>query len=216
MANPPVLANCNFLNSSHFPTAFWDGLFPNCPVQQDVSFASELIKRLEGQLNIDSDQIFATGWSKGGEMVHRLGGELSHKLAAIAVVEAPGGGTENFDDGDLDNDIDWGPAAPGFAMPVMLVANALSEFFDENEDNNQLRWSNLEIWNNWETLNNCTVDDVEFPLNPRTRHRIPGPDSNRRGLCPRGHYAWSGPSTSRRRRVLERWKSTPLADLRSG
>jgi polyhydroxybutyrate depolymerase len=52
----------------------------------DVSFISALINRLEGDLSINNKMIFVTGISNGAMMSHRLGCELSAKIAAIAPV----------------------------------------------------------------------------------------------------------------------------------
>jgi polyhydroxybutyrate depolymerase len=57
----------------------------------DVQFVSDLIDSLEAQLCIDSKRIFATGMSNGGFLSHRLGCELSNRIAAIAPVAGVNG-----------------------------------------------------------------------------------------------------------------------------
>ncbi len=52
----------------------------------DVGFISALIDHLSAELNIDAKSIYVTGISNGGMMSHRLGCELSQKIAAIAPV----------------------------------------------------------------------------------------------------------------------------------
>lgn len=52
----------------------------------DVGFIRELIEQLQQQLNIDGEKIYVTGASNGAMMAHRLGCELSDKIAAIAPV----------------------------------------------------------------------------------------------------------------------------------
>jgi polyhydroxybutyrate depolymerase len=52
----------------------------------DVGFISALIDHLSGELNIDARKIYVTGISNGAMMSHRLGCELSQKIAAIAPV----------------------------------------------------------------------------------------------------------------------------------
>ena len=52
----------------------------------DVGFISALIDHLSGELNIDARMIYVTGISNGAMMSHRLGCELSQKIAAIAPV----------------------------------------------------------------------------------------------------------------------------------
>jgi len=52
----------------------------------DVGFISALVDRLSDELNIDAKRIYVTGISNGGMMSHRLGCELSQKIAAICPV----------------------------------------------------------------------------------------------------------------------------------
>ncbi len=52
----------------------------------DVGFISSLIERLSDELNIDASRVYVTGISNGGMMSHRLGCELSQKIAAISPV----------------------------------------------------------------------------------------------------------------------------------
>jgi poly(3-hydroxybutyrate) depolymerase len=76
-------------------TADWDchgelvfnaGLTPVEQNVDDVDYVRSLLAYLETQWAIDSERVFAAGLSNGGAMCHRLGAELSDKLAAIAVV----------------------------------------------------------------------------------------------------------------------------------
>jgi polyhydroxybutyrate depolymerase len=55
----------------------------------DVGFVSQLINELMQILRIDPYRVYATGMSNGGIFVHRLGCELSDKIAAIASVAGP-------------------------------------------------------------------------------------------------------------------------------
>jgi polyhydroxybutyrate depolymerase len=52
----------------------------------DVGFISALIDHLSNELNIDAKRIYVTGISNGGMMTHRLGCELSQRIAAISPV----------------------------------------------------------------------------------------------------------------------------------
>jgi len=52
----------------------------------DVSFFRAMLDYLEGKLNIDPARIYATGFSNGGGMVHRLACDLSDRIAAVAPV----------------------------------------------------------------------------------------------------------------------------------
>jgi polyhydroxybutyrate depolymerase len=58
----------------------------------DVGFVQELIKKLQKNINIDTNRIYVTGMSNGGMMSHRLGAEFSDIIAAIAPVTGTIGG----------------------------------------------------------------------------------------------------------------------------
>ena len=53
---------------------------------QDVTFISSLIDRLQKEYGVDPKRVFVTGASRGGMMSYRLGCSLSDKIAAIAPV----------------------------------------------------------------------------------------------------------------------------------
>jgi polyhydroxybutyrate depolymerase len=66
-----------------------DGRGKNDPVREgidDVGFVSALIDYLETKANVNPDRIYAAGMSNGAMMCHRLGCELSDKIAAIGAV----------------------------------------------------------------------------------------------------------------------------------
>lgn len=52
----------------------------------DVGFIRALLDKLATELPIDTSRVYATGLSNGGMMAHRLGIELSDRIAAIAPV----------------------------------------------------------------------------------------------------------------------------------
>lgn len=72
----------------------------------DVQFVSDLIDRIAEEWCIDPRRIYATGMSNGGFMSHRLGCELSDRIAAIAPVAGVLG-------------IDPASCAPPRRVPVM-------------------------------------------------------------------------------------------------
>lgn len=54
----------------------------------DVAFINALIDDLKLQVNIDERRIYVTGISNGGMLAHKLGRQLSDRLAAIAPVQS--------------------------------------------------------------------------------------------------------------------------------
>ena len=83
----------------------------------DVGFVRAMIDTITQQVCVDPKRIFATGFSNGGMLAHRLACELSDKIAAIAAVS---GGI-----GDVDLRQDAGgdavPVQPGRQVPVLHI-----------------------------------------------------------------------------------------------
>ena len=75
----------------------------------DVGYISALIDHLSDELNIDAKRIYVTGISNGGMMSHRLGCELSQKIAAISPVAS------NI---PVNKASVWSPSRP---MPVLII-----------------------------------------------------------------------------------------------
>jgi len=53
----------------------------------DVKFLGELIDKIEGKYKIDAKRVFCAGFSAGGFMTYQMGASLSHRIAAMAVME---------------------------------------------------------------------------------------------------------------------------------
>jgi polyhydroxybutyrate depolymerase len=60
----------------------WDTM----PNSADVPFVRDLLNSLEKRCSIDPRRVFASGISRGGGMVNRLGCELSDRIAAIGPI----------------------------------------------------------------------------------------------------------------------------------
>ena len=74
----------------------------------DISYFNDLLDDLGRVVNVDERRVFATGISNGAAMAHRLGCELSDRIAAIAPV-AGGNQFSVFHD-----------CAPGRGVPVVM------------------------------------------------------------------------------------------------
>lgn len=75
----------------------WDtdnGLLPPGEDADDVSFLRTIIEKTEQDYKIDPKRIYLAGLSNGGMMSFRAAGDLSDKIAAIAVVSGAMGGSE--------------------------------------------------------------------------------------------------------------------------
>lgn len=55
-----------------------------CSCHDDVGYIAALIDHLSAELCLDTDRVFASGYSNGGMFVHRLGCALDDRLAAVA------------------------------------------------------------------------------------------------------------------------------------
>jgi len=69
----------------------WDTM----PGSTDVPVIRDLIDSLASRCDIDPDRIYASGHSRGGGMVNRLGCELADRIAAIGPVSGDYGFSEN-------------------------------------------------------------------------------------------------------------------------
>lgn len=83
------------------------------PTTDDVLFVSDLIDHFEGLYNIDPRRIYVAGHSNGSMLTHRIGIELSDRVAAIA-------GTTGSLAADGEGNTECGGAV--HAMPVLYEA----------------------------------------------------------------------------------------------
>ena len=83
----------------------------------DVGFVRAMIDAITQQVCVDPKRIFATGFSNGGMLAHRLACELSDKIAAIAAVS---GGMGNMDLDKMPPAMLF-PCNPGRQVPVLHV-----------------------------------------------------------------------------------------------
>ncbi len=75
----------------------WDtdnGLLPPGQDANDVAFMRKIIETAEKEYLVDPKRIYMAGLSNGGMLAFRAAGELSDKLAAVAVVSSAMGGAE--------------------------------------------------------------------------------------------------------------------------
>ncbi len=77
-----------YLQGTGDPPGFNSGLLPELGLTvDDVDFVRQLLANLESQLQVDSQRVYAAGFSNGAFMAYRLAAQLSDKLAAVAIVE---------------------------------------------------------------------------------------------------------------------------------
>lgn len=67
-------------------SGFGDRIGRGGPDVNDVGFIDALIDTLDTNYNLDLERIYTVGWSNGGFMAYKLACQLSHRIAAVAVV----------------------------------------------------------------------------------------------------------------------------------
>ena len=107
----------------------------------DVGFVSALLDRLEDELCIDADRIYASGFSNGGFLSHRLACEIAPRLAAIASVS----GVMGIDD-----------CSPGRPMPVIAFHGTSDNTVPYNGSNALGFESVAQTMEGWRVRNGCS------------------------------------------------------------
>jgi polyhydroxybutyrate depolymerase len=83
----------------------------------DVGFVAAMLASLEGELCVDPKRVFATGFSNGAMLAHRLACQLSDRIAAIAAVSG-GMGNRNLDVTPVQTLF---PCSPGRPVSVLHI-----------------------------------------------------------------------------------------------
>jgi polyhydroxybutyrate depolymerase len=107
----------------------------------DVDFVREIILYLEERLSIDPARVYATGFSNGGGMAHRLACDLADRIAAIAPVS----GAYMQDE----------PCEPGRPVPVLAfhgTADRYAPFVNEKVGQDIPQWAA-----DWAARNGCDL-----------------------------------------------------------
>jgi polyhydroxybutyrate depolymerase len=133
----------------------------------DVRFVSDLIVELSRTLPIDSNRIYATGFSSGGHMVQRLACERSALFAAVASVGAA-----------LDSDV-AASCAPEHQVSVLFILGAEDASLTWDRSRRVEGYPSLtvpEALQHWAALNGCrdTPDTSNLPT-----AQVPGIASQR-------------------------------------
>ena len=138
VAYPSAMPNWNsgISNNSNWPT----------PNVDDVGFINELIDTLINKYSIDSERIYACGYSNGGFMSYKLACQLSHRIAAIASV------CGLMSTGTLAD------CAPGRPIPVLQIHGTTDPWVNINGSMGWLSVNNT--LNSWIDNNNCSRADT--------------------------------------------------------
>src|SRR5215467_190180 len=162
-------------DAAGFAVAFPEGLVQNQAEPEwsfyynsfadDVGFLSQLIAKLQADLQVPIGRTYITGISAGGLMAHRVGIELSNQVAAIAVVA----GAVAANPGDSAPHPAW-PQSPTGAISVLILhgdQDAKIPYCGGISTTGHANFSSQEeTFNYWTAAaaNNCSSFDTATPL----------------------------------------------------
>jgi polyhydroxybutyrate depolymerase len=162
----------------------------------DVGFVRAMIDTITQQVCVDPKRIFATGFSNGGMLSHRLACQLSDKIAAITAVS---GGIGNVDL-DMTPPETLFPCNPGRKVPVLHIHGTQDACYPYDGGWGPLSVVTFESVSvtiqNWLALNGCSPNPPTPVLTKgsTTCQLYPCPHEGDVELCTidgGGHY-WPG------------------------
>lgn len=131
----------------------------------DVAFVSALISRLVNNNYVDSNKVFACGFSRGGFMCYTLACELEQKIKGIAVVSG------GFSINPLINSLSYSCQSVG-SKPVLIIHGTMDQDVNYAGFLNQFAAVDS-VLAFWEDKNSCLLGSVFSQL----------PDSNTSDGC---------------------------------
>jgi polyhydroxybutyrate depolymerase len=126
-------------------------------LSRDVRFISDLIDKLEASYNIDSERIYANGFSNGGGMAFVLSCTLSRRIAAVGMVGAA-------------QTLPWSWCMDKRPVPMIAFHGTADPFAPYEGGPSPIApatflFPSVPIWaKNWARRNRCLPDPVESVL----------------------------------------------------
>jgi polyhydroxybutyrate depolymerase len=125
---------------------FWD----TSPGSRDVQFIRDLIDQLLIRCNVDPNQVYASGHSNGGGMVHRLACELADRIAAIGPISGAYASS--------------GKCTPSRPIPVFAIHGTADPV---------IPYDRIPAWAAaWAERNGCDPEPVDVPHNVVIREQL--------------------------------------------
>ncbi|MFN5310232.1 MAG: T9SS type A sorting domain-containing protein [Candidatus Kapaibacterium sp.] len=118
----------------------------------DVAFVSALISRLVNNNQVDSNRVFACGFSRGGFMCYTLACELEQKIKGIAVVSG------GFSINPLINSLSYSCQSVG-SKPVLIIHGTMDQDVNYSGYPNQFASVDSALAF-WENKNSCLPGSV--------------------------------------------------------
>lgn len=165
----------------------------------DVGFVSAMIDSIEAQICIDPKRVFATGFSNGGMLSHRLACQLSDRIASVVAVSGGSGQT----DYDTKPNKTLFACNPGRPVPILHIHGTQDVCYPFDGGFGPLSLATFEpvmvTIGNWVTRNGCSAGSpTTVSTNGAAACRMyPCPEAGAVELClidGGGHY-WPGGDT---------------------
>ncbi len=137
-----------------------DGLWlTNAVVRDDTEYAQELLDHLETELHVDTDRVFAGGYSNGGRLVHELGTTMAGRFRGLAAVSSYYGST-----------FSGTPAGPpaGTTTPVFLANTETDGVVPYGGGTWQGYTSAQDAYDAWYPDNGCTSPTRTYDITTAT------------------------------------------------
>lgn len=162
----------------------------------DVGFVDRMIDKIEGETCIDPKRVFATGFSNGGMLSHRLACQLSNRIASIVAVSG-GSGETDYDTNPHETLFECNPSRP---VPVLHIHGTQDACYPFDGGWGPLSLVTFEpvkvTIQDWLTRNGCSngATTTVFQNGAATCQMYPCPKAGEVELCTidgGGHY-WPG------------------------
>ena len=161
----------------------------------DVGFVAAMLDSVESQICVDPKRVFATGFSNGGMLSHRLACQMSDRIAAIAAVSG-GLGNRNLDVNPVTTLF---PCTPGRSVPVLHIHGTQDACYPFDGGLGPLSFVTFEAAlttvQGWAARNGCSSNPTTVLTNgAATCQLYPCPHPGEVELCTidgGGHY-WPG------------------------
>ncbi|GHO92297.1 hypothetical protein KSF_023450 [Reticulibacter mediterranei] len=130
---------------------FWDSYSPTTEGVDEIAFVNKVIDDVEQKLCVDSNRIYATGFSNGALMTGMLACRLANRIAAIATLAG------NF----FDNE---GPCNPGRPVAILNEHGSADNVIPYDAQDQTTQLPGVQDWlQQWAKLDKCAPQAVTLP-----------------------------------------------------
>jgi polyhydroxybutyrate depolymerase len=132
---------------------FWDSYSPTTEGVDEIAFVNKVIDDVEQKLCVDSNRVYATGFSNGALMTGMLACRLANRIAAIATLAG------NF----FDNQ---GTCNPGRPMAILNEHGSADDVIPYTTQQQPTQQPGVQDWlQQWAKQDKCAAQPVTLPQN---------------------------------------------------